>query len=273
MDWLTVVAIAAMATSLSIGFHEGVHAAVCVAVGGQVKEFSSFQVHFVVRKAWRKRVVTGSASVANILLGFLTLVFLRNSSQVPELQFFLWLFMLMNFLYGSGDWMSSGMTNHGDWAMVIAGWKPHWFWRLGLAVGGSIIFMALIWLSLGQFGQIVGGSEPELYGRAHELAVISYITAPLVIIIAGFFSPRGFMSLPVVFALAATLGALSPLLWMMQWFRSGIFAKAGGDPLIIPRNWVMMAAAVIVVAGYAVLFNKRKLLAKGQPAQSELESS
>ena len=41
VDRLTVVAIAAIAISLTVGLHEGVHALTCVVVGGDLLEYSA----------------------------------------------------------------------------------------------------------------------------------------------------------------------------------------------------------------------------------------
>ena len=44
VDWLTVVAIAAIAISLTVASHEGVHAITCLAVGSSLEEYSALYV-------------------------------------------------------------------------------------------------------------------------------------------------------------------------------------------------------------------------------------
>ncbi len=152
--------------------------------------------------------------------------------------------------------MFSGFANIGDWATVISGWQPAWAWRGGMALLGSVTFMGFVWFSLRELGKIIGGTEPELYGRAVKLGVISYLTAVAVVVVLGFFHPLGFLSLPVTAGLAAALGAMSPLLWMMFWFRAPIFNKTGGSSLIITRSWLAIVVAVIWLAIYIGIFGQ-----------------
>ena len=44
VDWLTVVAIGAIAISFNVAFHEGVHALTCLTVGSHLKEYSALYV-------------------------------------------------------------------------------------------------------------------------------------------------------------------------------------------------------------------------------------
>jgi hypothetical protein len=256
VDWLTVVAIVAMAISFNVAFHEGVHALTCAAVGGQVREYSALYVDCGATAA-QNRWVAGSASIANLAAGFLLWAALRRSANSSaRLRFFLWLFMLMNWLYGAGYWMFSGIANIGDWAEVTAGWQPAWLWRVLLTVMGTALFMFFVWLALRELGRIIGGEGSEQIKRATKLGLIAYATSAGVIVLAGLFNPFGFLSLPVTAGLAAVLGALSPLLWMMQWFRSPAFRKTAREPLEITRNWVVIAGAAVVVLVYAVILGR-----------------
>ncbi len=257
MDWFTVISLVAIATSLTILFHEGVHALTCLALGGKVREFSGLHVWCVNKSAWQSKVVSASASIANIVLGLTCWALLSANFRLPEARFFLWFFMLANLLYGAGYWMASGVANFGDWANVIAGWKPHWAWRIGMTVFGSFFFMAFVNLSLHEFARIIGGQEPELYQRARWLAWVSYATAVGVVVLAGIFFSKGFKSMPVIAGLSAALGALSPLLWMMEWLHSDTFIKMAGDPLVISRNWIVIISAIIVTTLHAIFLNGR----------------
>jgi hypothetical protein len=125
--------------------------------------------------------------------------------------------MLMNWLYGAGYWMFSGIANVGDWAVVIEGWEPHWLLRVGMAVFGALVYMLFVWLALRLFGRMVGGDGSEQIGRANKLGLISYVTSVVVVLLAGLFSPYGPLGLPAVAGFAAAAGSLSPLVWMMRW--------------------------------------------------------
>jgi hypothetical protein len=71
-----------------------------------------------------------------------------------------------------------------------------------------------------------------------------------VVLFAGFFCPYGLTSLPVSATLFAVLGALSPFLVMMRWFRTDRFAKLADEPLEIHRRWRWIVTSLVVVSVY-----------------------
>lgn len=251
VDWLTVVAIAAIAISLNLAGHEGVHALVCLAAGSHLQEYSALYVSCDCPTAMQEKIVAGSAPIFNLLAGLLLWSIVRNSKkQAPEVWFFLWLSMLMNWLYGAGYLMFSGIANVGDMAVVIRGLEPSWLWRVLMSTAGSLLFMFLVWLALREFGKVVGGDAIEQIRRANKISLLSYATSFVVVLIAGLFSPAGLLSSSVTAALLAVIGGLSPLLWMMLWFRAKIFSKLPGPPLEIHRKWQWLTASIIVVSIY-----------------------
>ncbi len=254
VDWLTVVAIAAIAISLNVAIHEGVHAISCLAVGGDLQEYSALYESCDSPTELQAKVVAGSAPTFNLIAGiFLWIVLRKSRTQASETQFFLWLFMLMNLFYGAGYFMFSGMTNVGDWAVVINGWEPNWLWRALMTVLGALLFFFFVRLGLQELGKMIGGDAEEQIRRANKLCILSYITSIVVILMAGFFCPYGFLGLPVTAGLFAAAGALSPLLWMMRWFRTDRFEKIEKEPLEIQRKWQWIVAAMLVVFVYVYI--------------------
>jgi hypothetical protein len=45
--------------------------------------------------------------------------------------------MMMNWFYGAGYFIFSGLSNVGDWAVVINGWDPNWLWRGLMPIVGT----------------------------------------------------------------------------------------------------------------------------------------
>ena len=72
IDLLTTIAIAALAASLTVGYHEGLHALACLAVGGDLHEYSAHHVDCTASDRTDERIVAGSASIGNLLLGAAT---------------------------------------------------------------------------------------------------------------------------------------------------------------------------------------------------------
>jgi hypothetical protein len=257
VDWLTVVAIAAIAISINVAFHEGVHAITCFAVGGDLQEYSALYESCDSPSESQAKIVAGSAPTYNLIAGVFLWIMLRNSrKQASETRFFLWLLMMMNFFYGAGYFMFSGITNVGDWAVVINGWEPSWLWRVLMTIVGSLFFIFFVRLGLQEFGKIVGGDGDEQIHRGNRLCILSYFTSFVVVLIAGFFCPYGFLSLPVTAGIFAVTGALSPFLWMMRWFRTDDFEKLVNEPLEIHRKWQWIVTAIVVVFIYVYILGK-----------------
>lgn len=257
VDWLTVAAIAAIAISLTVAAHEGIHALTCLGVGGDLQAYSALAVACEERTVRQEKWVNGSAPFFNLLAGTLLWLILRRDRQVsPDTWFFLWLLMLMNLLYGAGYFMFSGIAGVGDIAVVIASWEPAWLWRVLATLFGSALFLFCVWWALQVFGRRVGGRPKEQIRRANKMSLISYFSALGVILLAGLFNPLGMLSLPVMAGLLAVLGGLSPLLWMMHWFQAGIFPKQEGPPLEIHRRWGWVAVSLAVVLLYAVFLGR-----------------
>jgi len=158
VDWLTVVAIAAIAISLNVGGHEGVHALACLAVGGPLLEYSALYEECGETTVANGKIVAGAAPTFNLLAGTLLWVILRKLSKpASETWYFLWLLMLMNWCYGAGYFILSGFTFIGDWAVVLDGWQPIWLWRALIAVAGIVLYILFIRLALTEFGKMIGG--------------------------------------------------------------------------------------------------------------------
>jgi hypothetical protein len=256
-DWLTVVAIAAISISLNVAFHEGVHALACIAVGGHLQAYSALYSSCDSATVLQEKIVAGSAPIANLIAGTLLWIILRyTQKQTPDTWFFLWLFMFTNWCYGAGYFMFSGISNQGDWAVVFAGLEPGWLWRIPLSILGILLYIVFVRLSLMEFGKMIGGDADEQIRRGNRLFLIAYITSFVVVMMAGFFCPYGLLSLPVVAGTIATLGALSPLLWMMRWYRTKHFVKIVREPLEIHRKWQWPVAAVIVVFIYVFILGR-----------------
>jgi len=257
MDWLTVFAITAIAICFNVTFHEGVHALTCLAVGGDLREFSALHVDCNLVNQQLSKIVAGSASIANLLLGTVCWFFLRRTrGQGSAVQLFLWLFMLMNWLYGAGYLMFSGAANIGDWAAIINDLEPHWLWRVVMLITGAALFLIAIWLALRELGSFIGGTSPEQINRAVKVGIIAYLTSGLIVLLAGLFNPYGILGLPAIAGLMAALGALSPLLWMMQWFRARMFEKADRPALKVPRSWGIISFAGLVTFLYVFVLGR-----------------
>jgi len=250
IDWLTVVGIAALAISFTVAFHEGVHVLACFAVGGDLQGAALYASCESTTELPAK-IVAISAPAYNLLAGLLAWRLFRHSrNRSSESQFFLWLFMLMNWFYFAGYFVFSGVTNVGDWSIVIEGWQLIWLWRVLMTLVGVLLFVFFVRQGLKEFGKVACDHADEHFHCVNRLCLLSYFTSFLVILFAGFFCPYGLTSLPVTAALFAVLGALSPFLLMMRWFRTDRFAKLADEPLEIHRRWRWIVTSLVMVFVY-----------------------
>jgi hypothetical protein len=70
--------------------------------------------------------------------GIVFWIALRSSAKQAsvQLRFFLLPSVAFNLLAGTGYFFFSGVTNFGDWAVVIADLPTHWLWRTLFVVIG-----------------------------------------------------------------------------------------------------------------------------------------
>lgn len=254
IDYLTIIGISLFVTSLTITFHEGMHALTCVLLGDTLVEISALHVECINNSVFNDKLVAGSAAVINIVVGLVLLFLLRNSShRTPTAKFLIWILMLVNLLNGTGYFAFSGISGIGDIATVINGWQPVWLWRTLITVGGFATFMLAVYVALKEIGQFIGRNETgEQISRFTKIGIGYYIGAILTAIAAGFMNPFGIGGLPAVAGIMAVAGGLSPFAWMAQWFRADGFKKEPNQPaLIIERNWGWIAAGIIAAAIYA----------------------
>jgi hypothetical protein len=69
---------------------------------------------------------------AGILVGFA-----KCQKRMLSIRYFLLSTCEFNLFTGTGYFFFFGVTNFGDWAVVISGLHLHWLWRMLLAGGGT----------------------------------------------------------------------------------------------------------------------------------------
>lgn len=157
--------------------------------------------------------------------------------------------MTISFLQGTGYWLFSGLTNVGDWALLVADIEPRWPYRIALAVVGGAGYRAAIGLSLRTLNQFVGGGPGRL-ARARTLAMVPYLAGGVLYLAAGALNPVS-SRLVVVSAAAASLGGTSALAWMTRLLGKHAYPSGPDDGCVIDRSpgWLVagcIAGAVFV---------------------------
>jgi hypothetical protein len=93
------------------------------------------------------RAVSAAGTTADVTLGIVALLLLRRARKLTPFAYFLWIFAAFCLL-NSGYLVVSAITNNSDWANVIAGLSPLWFWRCLLGLIGAIFyFFSIRWIA------------------------------------------------------------------------------------------------------------------------------
>jgi hypothetical protein len=259
-DWVTVAAVAALAYALASVVHEGLgHGGACLIVGGIPRELSSmdFDCDLHGLEAAAEKSVAAGGTIANLIFGLGALALYRRIpvTSSPLGRFSLWMFAAVNLMQGTGYFLFSGIGGIGDWAVVIEGLNPPWFWRGLLALsGGTLYFVTTIYL-FNALAPFTGAARPERYRRALRLATVSYIAGGALSLLAGFRNPAG-LALVAISGAAASLGGTSGLAWgpqMLRGPRTAADALPSTYPQGIARSWPVIAIAGAASVGFILI--------------------
>jgi hypothetical protein len=237
-DVLTVCAISLVAAILANIVHEGLgHAATALVTGTQSGVLTTV--------AWSSdfdsRLVAAGGTLANLAAAMVFWTALRSAtSAAVRLRFFLLTSLAFNLFAGTGYFFFSGVTNFGDWAVVIAGLQAHWLWRSLLVVAGVGSYYGAVLIVGAGLVRYVGVPRNEP-GRLRKLTFIPYFSTVLLFSAGGLLNPIG-IQLIWQSALPASAGADSGLLWLRYYIPRRTVPERPSDG--IKRNYVWITVAV-----------------------------
>ena len=243
-DVLTVVAISFVAQIIADMLHEGLgHAAVALFTGTKTGVLSTV--------AWSSavdsRLVAAGGTLANLAAGLVFWIVLRRvRSGSVRLRFFLLTSLAFNLFAGTGYFFFSGVTNFGDWAVVIHGLSAHWLWRSLLVVVGIASYYGAVLVVGTGLVRYVGVPRNDLR-RLRKLTWIPFFSSVVILSLAGLLNPIG-IQLMWQSALPAAAGADSGLLWLMYYIPRGSVPERGSDGIDRSYEWI------IVAVGLSILF-------------------
>ena len=238
----TVVAISGLAAIVANVLHEGVgHALIALLTGTPSGVLSTV--------AWSSphdtRLVAAGGTLVNLVAGCAFWLALRATRHASShVRLFLFLCATFNLLTGTGYFLFSGLTNFGDWAIVIAGLQPAWAWRALLIVGGAVGYFVALSLVGEALVSFVGVRADDV-ARIRTLTLVPYLTAIALFGIAGSLNPLGF---PLVWqsALPATAGANAGLLWLRYYVPRRARVERS-EPIEMSWPWIASATLAALV--------------------------
>jgi hypothetical protein len=255
VDFLTILAIGLIVYALANFIHEAIgHGGACLLLGGKPRVLSS--MHFDGDKRGLSkaatRLIAAAGTIADLLAAALGLLALRREPKSAATHYFLWLFVAVNLFAGLGYFFFSGMTNIGDWAVVIAGSKHAVFWRILMAVLGWLAYLASVWWLMRKLSPIVGSQLPDRYRLANWLCLVPFFGGALLYVAAGALNPAS-KALLLISAVAGSLGGASGLAWGPQLLRGKPAAAPDQQPRPIPRSWPWIVSGAIVTAAFIAI--------------------
>lgn len=239
-DALTVCAISLLSAMLANVVHEGLgHGAVALMTGAQ----SGVLTTVAWSSAFDSRLVAAGGALANLAAGIVSWIALRSAKRASVyLRFFLLTSVAFNLLAGTGYFFFSGVTNFGDWAVVIADLHPYWLWRtLLVVIGMASYYVAIVVVGVGLV-RYVGVPRTELR-RLRKLTFISYFSAAFLLSAGGLLNPIG-IQLVWQSALPGAAGADCGLLWLQYYIPKKTVPELGSEG--IGRNYVWIIVAAIL---------------------------
>jgi len=251
-DWLTMVAVSALACILQDVLHEGLgHGVTAWISGAHQITMSTVALQSDIETRW----VSANGTLVNLVTaGILWLLLLRPQRYRPVTLYFLVLAMAGNLFTGTGYFLFSGVANFGDWKEVIAGLHPQWAWRVGLIVLGAGSYYASMLLVATKL-RAFQGREPR---KLRWVCWTPYFTDGVLAGLAALFSPLGLFYM-IASALPSTLGANSGLLGLPSMMCRGAHKE---DGVVIPRSipWIVAGAIAsvffIVVLGHGITWSR-----------------
>ena len=233
---------AVIASALATLLHEGVGHGLTALVRGDVPTVLTSN-HL--SSLHPDRVVQAAGTVVNLIVGVVSLLAATGVNAGANTRYFFWILGALNLLPGAGYFMFSGIFGFGDWNEVIRGLRYHAALRLGMTLGGAVLYVAVVrWLALTVMPFVPDRSMYNTVGR------LPYCAAALFSCAAGMFDPLG-VRLLLVSTIPAAFGGSSGMLWADSLMPRGPVTEPAAF-VRKDRAW-WAAAAIVAVAYLAVL--------------------
>jgi hypothetical protein len=251
-DWLTVIGIAVVTHGVAVAMiHEGLgHGGACLLVGCRPQLLTTMQFRGdegALSVAGIKFIAAGG-TLANLLAAAIAVALLRRRERASAGALFLWLFATVNLLQASGYLVYSGVSNIGDWAVVVGGLTPVWIWRGALFLVGAMTYWLSTRWAMCQLGRRLPSSGAARVAEANQYTLTAYAVGGLLSLAAGLFEPGGAL-IVLISGVAASLGGTSGLAWGPQLLNDSRLGEPRGPVLNITRDWdwIVAGAAVAIV--------------------------
>ncbi len=257
-DRLTLIAISALAYVSATALHEHLgHTLACILLGSHPTAVGAFYVicDYTGMSDLSIRLVALAGPLVSFLLGLVSFLILRHRPpHANTAYYFVWLVGSIGWMTATGYLLFSGITGIGDLGVTRDGVfyraAPELLWRILLSLAGLLSYTYVVFIAVRTIDPRLRGEGRPRIRYARGMALTSYLTGICVSIGIGLFNPLG-LGIVLESAAAASLGATSGLLWMMEWLDRKRQVPAPG--LTFERSWGWIVAGGLVTILYAIV--------------------
>jgi hypothetical protein len=240
-------ALGVLAYAASMMTHEALgHGVYCLAAGGHNTGLTAWAEECNLHPVGIEAAGPGLQFAAG-LLAWLVLRLLPPDAA--RLRYFFWSYMVFDLFISSGYVAFSGVTNFGDAAVIIAGFRPHIVWRGVLILLGAATYylsMRATALELERFAGTDRGGK-----RLFRLVWIPYVAVGVFACCAAALNRTMPASTVIGLAAASSLGAGFGMLRLPA-MQSRVATGAPRSSVYLGWSVTWVLAAAVVVAGFLI---------------------
>jgi hypothetical protein len=188
--------------------------------------------------------VQAAGTLVNLIIGVAASLISRSSGTQANRRYFFWILAALNLLPGAGYFLFSAIIGFGDWNEVIRDLPYHAAWRVGMTIGGGVLYVLFVRL-------LAIAIHPFLPDRRTYNVVgrLPYYAAGAFSCVAGLLDPLG-IKLLLVSTIPAAFGGSSGLMWadsLVPW------TTPAPPTLEVRRDVIWWIAAAIIGGAYIIV--------------------
>ncbi len=211
----------------------------CLALGGHVSLLSSTYEDCSIHA----RAIDAAGPLAGIAAAILFWAWLRFlTPRGAATRAFLCFGFAFTAFWNVGYMIKSGILDSGDWAFVIAGLEPAPLWHAALVAAGIVLYAAGMRILAGLLRKYLAGEDGD---TPFVVCLIAYLAAGIAASLAGYFDPRGAMTV-ITDAMPSAFGSIG-----LAWTGFVVSRRSPSARIAIAPSPAWMVAGV--AAGVALI--------------------